>query len=73
MEVQPSTPLSWQPPTYGSSYKSGLRIRDSKSTLLETLESGQNRMEGTTALHLLRASDNVVPLSTSTEPWADIS
>ena len=51
----PSVPRSKPPPTYGSSYKSGLRTRDSKSMLLGILRSGRNHTVGTTVLHLLRA------------------
>jgi len=55
MERYPSVPRSKPLLTYGSSYKSGLRTRDSKSTLLGILRSGRNHTVGTTALHLLRA------------------
>ena len=55
--------------TYGSSFKYGSQIDDSASTALENLESGRNHMADTTALHLRRASQNVVvfmPLTVST-------
>jgi hypothetical protein len=43
-------------PTCGSSYRPGLQTRDSKSTLLEILESGRNHTVATMVLLLLRAS-----------------
>jgi hypothetical protein len=54
--------------TYGSFCKYGLRIHDSASTPLEILESGGNHMPDTIALHLQRASYDVVislPLTAS--------
>ena len=45
---------------YGSSYKYGSRIHDSASTPSEILESGRNHMADTSALHLQRASYDVV-------------
>ena len=54
--------------TYGSSYKYGSRIHDSASTPTEILESGRNHTADTLALHLQRASYDVViflPLTAS--------
>ena len=45
---------------YGSSYKYGSRIHDSANTPSEILESGRNHMADTSALHLQRASYDVV-------------
>ena len=51
--------------TYGSSYKSGSRTRDSRSMLLEILESGRNHMADTTVLHSPRASHDLIFLNHS--------
>jgi hypothetical protein len=56
---RPSVPRRKLPPTYGSSYKSGLRTGDSKSTLIGNLRSGRSRTVGTTALNLLRESTSL--------------
>jgi methylglyoxal synthase len=45
---------------YGSSYKYGSRIHDSASMPIEILESGPNHTADTMALHLQRASHDVV-------------
>lgn len=46
--------------TYGTSCKSGSRIRDSASTPLEILESGRSHMAVIMVLHLQRTSHDVV-------------
>jgi len=46
--------------TYGSSCRYGLRIHDSASTPIEILEFGRNHMADIMALHLQRASYDVV-------------
>jgi hypothetical protein len=54
--------------TYGSSCKYGSKIHGSASTPIEILESGRNHMADTLALHLQRASYDVViylPLTVS--------
>jgi hypothetical protein len=45
---------------YGSSYKSGSRTLDSRSTLIENLESGRNHMADTMAPHSQRRSHYIV-------------
>jgi hypothetical protein len=52
----PSVPRGRPLSTYGSSCKSGLQTRDSKSTPIGILQFGRNHMVDTTAPYLLRAS-----------------
>jgi hypothetical protein len=60
-DAQTSVPLRKPLLTCGNSYKSGSQTRVSKSTLLETLESGLNRMADTMVLYFLRESWDTIP------------